>query len=381
MYLLALTIIAICLSEAIHAYSSSPIVVNYNYFDVANSTLPKTTSHPPTSPPLGRYSFIQSEFQYEDEQAHDYGEYAEDQRLQWDYNHKRVAREQAAQPVQPQGRSLNDDPWGQGDDNYLHSEADNDGSEAYLSDQPVVLSTAWRERRANPNSINAIIVKERKYNSTYNKELKKKVQLHLKFMADEGSCKVPKPEVVHIPRKTDAYYSPRATILHRCNDRVGCCEPEFACRAKRNETVELVFSMIGYSYSEPIIILMENHTECGCVKEENRRKRSTFCQCPKHFNDFSQLRSLPDTQEVPHFSEERCRCDCHLSDTTCQRLKNGEEGFSVIERLRIQKGENSPPFCSYGPYDMKNGRCPRPEKAKKRNLQRSLQSRRQHVKS
>lgn len=27
---------------------------------------------------------------------------------------------------------------------------------------------------------------------------------------------------------------------------------------------------------------------------------------------------------------------------------------------RIQSGDSSPPFCNYGPYDMKNGRCPRP---------------------
>jgi len=171
-----------------------------------------------------------------------------------------------------------------------------------------------------------------------NKALKNRVEAHRLFMLEYGACRWPRPEIVHIPTKTDTVYSPRATILHRCSDLIGCCEPQKTCTVKTNETVEREFTMQRGHYSESIILSMQNHTECECVFVETRRKRSPICQCPKHFIDFSWARSPPSAEEedlevlLLERQEPRCRCDCHLSDNTCQRLKNGVEGFSVMER-------------------------------------------------
>ncbi|XP_041631886.1 uncharacterized protein Pvf2 [Drosophila kikkawai] len=205
------------------------------------------------------------------------------------------------------------------------------------------------------------VLEYRKYHTNL-QELNQMAREHRAFVQREGRCRVPKPQVIYMTKETNTVYSPRATILHQCSDTVGCCDPGFTCKMKRNETVNLVFSVHVNNKSMARIVPMLNHTECGCVKVEIRRKRSTACRCPKHFIDFSwpvsQLEEEEEQQKQQ--AEQRCRCDCHLSDDTCKRLKNGEEGFSVMERRRIQSGDSSPPFCNYGPYDMKNGRCPRP---------------------
>ncbi|EDW51963.1 uncharacterized protein LOC6611499 [Drosophila sechellia] len=393
---LVLAFIAIAFWKTTHAYSSFPTDINSNYFDVRNSTLPMTmtTSHPQTNRPLARYVLPPNELHNaeEDEESSDFEQYSEDRAVQRDRSYlirlirRRVPRDQAPQQVILQGRSLSGVHWGQGDDNHLSSDAAVDGSDDYLSDQSGEL-TVLKERIAEQNSVEKL--RTIKYNNNRTRELKKKFEAHRLLMAKEGTCRVPRPEVVHITRETDTLYSPRATILHRCSDKVGCCNAGWTCQMKRNETVDRVFGKLdGRSY-EPIVISMENHTECGCVKVETRRKRSPICLCPKHFKDFSWAGSRAHWENEEHLElrlwerrEQRCRCDCHLSDDTCKRLKNGVEGFSVMERRRIQSGEVSPPFCNYGAYDVKNGRCPRPGLPNRNpNLQQHLQSRRQNGKS
>ncbi|XP_043653879.1 uncharacterized protein LOC122620465 [Drosophila teissieri] len=387
---LVLAFIAITFLKTTLAYANYPTEININYFDVRNSTLPMTTSHPHTNPPLGRYILPPREFHDadEDEKSPDYEQYSEDRAIQRDRSYliqlirRRVPRDQAPQQVNPRGRSLGGPHWGQGDNNHLDSDAGVDGSDDYPSDQPV--NSTWKGRIPEQN-----LVKElRKYNISRTRELNKMIEAHLQLMAREGICQVPRPEVVHITRETNTVYSPRATILHRCSDKIGCCEPGWTCQMKRNETVVRVFAKVQGRYSEPFVVPMENHTECGCVKVETRRKRSPICLCPKHFSDFSwtgsQVGHQEDHQEVRLWErrEQRCRCDCHLSDDTCKRLKNGVEGFSVMERRRIQSGEVSPPFCNYGAYDVRNGRCPRPGLPNRNpNLQPYFKSRRQNSKS
>ncbi|KAH8412307.1 hypothetical protein KR009_001135 [Drosophila setifemur] len=206
---------------------------------------------------------------------------------------------------------------------------------------------------------------------------------HQNKILKNGICSVPMPKIHYVAFETNAQYIPRATILHRCDESTGCCDAEFACVAKTEETVELAFIVVvNYRREEPRLIKMVNHTECECRRQSERSKRSTSCLCPLHFTDFSGPE--PETQKGKGIStklatEHRCRCDCHLSDDICKRLKNGEEGFSLEERLRIKHGESSPPFCNYGPYDMDNGRCPRPKNHQSHQIQ--FQSKRQHGRS
>ncbi|XP_001970124.3 uncharacterized protein LOC6541829 [Drosophila erecta] len=392
---LVLAFIAITLSKTTLAYSNFPTDINDNYLNVRNSALPMTTSHPHTNPPLGRYILPPREFlgadedEDEDQKSSDYEQYSENRAIPRDRSYlirlirRRVPRDQTPQQLNPQGRSLSGVHWGQGDDNHLGSDAGVDVSHDNPSDQLGKLR-AWNGRIPDQNAVEGL----RKYNITRTRELNKMIEAHKQLMAMEGVCRVPRPEVVHIMRETNTFYTPHATILHRCSDKVGCCEAGWTCQMKKNETVELVFAKVEGRFSEPIIKPMENHTECGCVKVETRRKRSPVCLCPKHFKDFSWTGSREEHLEVGLWErrerrEQRCRCDCHLSDDTCKRLKNGVEGFSVMERRRIQSGEVSPPFCNYGAYDVKNGRCPRPGQNPTRNpnLQPYLRSGRQNSKS
>ncbi|XP_016964631.1 uncharacterized protein LOC108034284 [Drosophila biarmipes] len=372
-----LAIIAIFFLKSAHVYSSFPTDINKNYFDTGNLTLPRTTSHPHTYRTIARYFLPLREIHNEEEKPYGYGEYFEDREIP-KFPHKRVAREQATQQQLLHGRSVNGNLVGQFDDNHLHFDTADDGNDEFLLNH-ASMGTAKREiQSGNANALED--ARLRKANNARNRALKDRFEAHRLLVINNGKCRWPRPEVVYIATETDTVYSPRATILHRCSDKIGCCEPQHTCTMKTNETVELVFTKWKTNL-EYIKKSMVNHTECECVFVETRRKRSPICQCPRHFSDFGWTGSLPAAEEVEH-REPRCRCDCHLSDDTCQRLKNGFEGFSVMERRRIQSGEVSPPFCNFGPYDIRNGRCPRPG-IPNQNLKvpQYIQSRRQHGKS
>ncbi|XP_020804540.1 uncharacterized protein LOC110181200 [Drosophila serrata] len=347
------------LETTILAYSTWPtsswLGTNNNYLDVRNSTLfvPRSTFYPPTH-------------NEENEEDYDYGEDQEDHPAinVATFFHKRVPRHpgnQAVSRLQSSSRRLSfnvNAPWQQSDnDNHLnwHSAADTE-DDGYQSDQaqPGELTA----RKLQQVGTQEGVLEYRKYHTNL-QELNQMAREHRAFVQREGRCRVPKPQVIYMTKETNTVYSPRATILHQCSDTVGCCDPGFTCKMKRNETVNLVFSVHVNNKSMARIVPMLNHTECGCVKVEIRRKRSTACRCPKHFIDFSWPLIQSEEEEKEQQAEQRCRCDCHLSDDTCKRLKNGEEGFSVMERRRIQSGDSSPPFCNYGPYDKRNGRCPR----------------------
>ncbi|EDV33442.2 uncharacterized protein Dana_GF24471 [Drosophila ananassae] len=245
--------------------------------------------------------------------------------------------------------------------NYVNANSLDDG---FQSDQaPVGEVTADKMNRlGTPDAV----PESRRTFPTQTSSPSELAMKHLTEIRREGRCRIPRKELVYMNEETNVQYFPRATFLHRCSKFSGCCELGYLCQAKNNtvEIVEKYFYVavnVNDQGAKPRLIQLQNHTECECVKiNEIRRKRSTSCQCPKHFTDFS----LSESQWGERINtvlaqEQRCRCDCHLNNETCKRLKNGDEGFSVMERRRMQRGESSPPFCNYGLYDMKNGRCPR----------------------
>ena len=99
----------------------------------------------------------------------------------------------------------------------------------------------------------------------------------------EGACHTPHPEIVYV-NTTDPskIYMPRATVLHRCGDRTGCCQhPSETCEAIEMQTVELHFLTLTLQTVQsshkgrrvrqsPKVekMLMTNHTLCGC-RERN----------------------------------------------------------------------------------------------------------------
>lgn len=162
---------------------------------------------------------------------------------------------------------------------------------------------------------------------------------HRQRIETEGNCRWPQRRLIYMNSETSKQYAPRATYLHRCDESTGCCADSMVCTVKSKETVELAFWVLGTGSfrGKAELVSLTNHTECECVNlAAQRRKRSSQCQCPKHFSNFS------------HFTWQRggggvslgnllpsCRCDCHLNDATCQRMKNGEEGFAMSERRLV----------------------------------------------
>ncbi|KAH8403078.1 hypothetical protein KR222_004163 [Zaprionus bogoriensis] len=194
---------------------------------------------------------------------------------------------------------------------------------------------------------------------------------HRQRIESEASCRWPQRRLIYMNSETSKKYAPRATYLHRCDEAAGCCPESMVCAVKSKATVELAFWVLatGSSRNQAQMVSLTNHTECECVNlSAQRRKRSSQCQCPKHFSDFSNLTwAQRGVAGAPS-----CRCDCHLNDATCQRLKNGEEGFAMSERRCILRNECSQPICNYGIYNASSGRCPRPSQQQQQPQQRQL---------
>ncbi|EDW77915.1 uncharacterized protein Dwil_GK24740 [Drosophila willistoni] len=181
-----------------------------------------------------------------------------------------------------------------------------------------------------------------------------------------ANCKVPRMELIYLSHMSKNY-EPRAAMVHRCSGTTGCCiDPTKICEAKTTKIVELAFwESKSNVESKSIAVLKQfvNHTECHCVSSsKQRRKRNDMpCQCPEYFTNFGTQNDY-QVDQVPNFSSTRsCRCDCHLSNSICQRLKNGEEGFSMSERKCISSSKCSQPVCNFGVYNIQKGRCPSPD--------------------
>ncbi|XP_026844291.1 uncharacterized protein LOC6595461 [Drosophila persimilis] len=347
MYLVFLLIFALALADGAK-YQRSWLfnLPDNNYRDVRNvtargvsfylynrPTVHPTSAPPPTSP-TEPYDFYQDQDQDLDLDL----DQEEDERvegLEMGY-HKRV-------PRHPH-------------DNYNRVDGSStDFDEDYPSDQapaPGFLTAEKEKELGTPSRVQA---SRQAYEAYEKQEIKQRTiillaRAHNNRLIKEAECKVPKAQVIYMIGETNIQYYPRATILHRCDSSTGCCRDGEICSVKKNVTVELPFVLNNRGKMIPLV----NHTECECVQNMSRRKRSTQCQCPKHFKDFSWRGNVVGAVML------HCRCDCHLNDAACQRLKNGEEGFAMNDRIRIQHRESSQPICNYGLYDVKNGRCPRP---------------------
>ncbi|ALC38593.1 Pvf2 [Drosophila busckii] len=236
-----------------------------------------------------------------------------------------------------------------------------ENEKGYQSDQAIGVLTRQKEQEVGtPEKVQSSL---RQYQELTRNQLKDKATLHVRRMLIEGLCKLPQPRIIYMNNETSKLYSPRVTRLHRCDKYTGCCpDPTDECSVKSKETVELVFWVLeaGSQRAHAQTVQMTNHTECGCVKSSSlRSKRSSgACRCPMHFINFSEATQL------------HCRCDCHLNNATCQRLKNGEEGFALSERRCISQSKCEQPICNYGSYSQHSGRCPRPSQQQQQQRQR-----------
>jgi hypothetical protein len=109
---------------------------------------------------------------------------------------------------------------------------------------------------------------------------------HNKFIEKSGECSEPKPELVYISHEiySEYRYTPRATILHRCSDRGGCCQhSDHSCQPILFENVTLYF-MVKKSNKQPIVecIQMINHTKCDCLKISSTQDQYKSHDIPTH---------------------------------------------------------------------------------------------------
>ncbi|XP_032591777.1 uncharacterized protein LOC6562691 [Drosophila grimshawi] len=233
----------------------------------------------------------------------------------------------------------------------------------YQSDQPVGAITAEKQQAVGTQknvqeSFRQFQDMDYKNNQNIMRIL---VTLHRSSMETEPLCRLPQPRIIRMDTDPSNTYSPPFTKLHRCDKNSSCCSHLEVWRVKSTAIVELPFFVspmhgrIGRNMMIPFI----NHTECHCASSTPQRtKRSNLCQCPKHFTNFGREPDQPIRGTFDPVATS-CRCDCHLNDSTCQRMKNGAEGFGIDELRCIRNQECSPPICTYGAFILASGRCPR----------------------
>ncbi|KPM04145.1 hypothetical protein QR98_0025870 [Sarcoptes scabiei] len=88
---------------------------------------------------------------------------------------------------------------------------------------------------------------------------------------EEAKCSKPRPELVYL-NDSRKMYLPRATLLHRCSNLIGCCpHATHSCEPIRKEKITLYFFVIDLQTS-PLKrrsrniehLTFVNHTECAC---------------------------------------------------------------------------------------------------------------------
>ncbi|EDW11413.2 uncharacterized protein LOC6575967 [Drosophila mojavensis] len=297
------------------------------------------------------------------------------QRLIPSYSSYRSASASSTTPPIAHLRRVPRHPWvlpRLGNDNRLDASAAFD-EEGYQSDQAPGSMTAQKLQEVGTPE--AVQLSRRRYQDQIRirtNELNNLARLHEKSMENEPLCKRPQARVIRMMSETSTVYSPRATVLHRCDENSSCCSSNEVWAVKNQTTVDKVFFMrsIHSRHSKATIVSMTNHTECHCInRPAQRRKRSSQCECPKHFINFAMTPSgASSSSSSSPSTTSRCRCDCHLSNITCQRMKNGDEGFAVSELKCIRSNECSPPICSYGVFNLNIGRCPRSTQSQPRQL-------------
>ncbi|EDW04224.1 GH11682 [Drosophila grimshawi] len=267
--------------------------------------------------------------------------------------------------IQNRKQQINDETYA---DDDAHVDADDDfdfdaEDAGYQSDQPVGAITAEKQQAVGTQknvqeSFRQFQDMDYKNNQNIMRIL---VTLHRSSMETEPLCRLPQPRIIRMDTDPSNTYSPPFTKLHRCDKNSSCCSHLEVWRVKSTAIVELPFFVspmhgrIGRNMMIPFI----NHTECHCASSTPQRtKRSNLCQCPKHFTNFGREPDQPIRGTFDPVATS-CRCDCHLNDSTCQRMKNGAEGFGIDELRCIRNQECSPPICTYGAFILASGRCPR----------------------
>lgn len=100
---------------------------------------------------------------------------------------------------------------------------------------------------------------------------------HLSYIA-EFNCHQPQPRVIPVqdlfPEEEMVHraFFPDVTVLHRCDNHVGCCPSEHLCRPKEKHSLHLPFKVtfledIGKHKKGSWVIEyndFDNHTECAC---------------------------------------------------------------------------------------------------------------------
>jgi hypothetical protein len=109
---------------------------------------------------------------------------------------------------------------------------------------------------------------------------------HNKLIEKFGECSEPKPELVYISHEiySEYRYTPRATILHRCSDRSGCCRhSDHSCQPVFFQNVTLYFR-VKKSNKKPNVecIQMVNHTKCDCLKISSTENQYKSHDIPIH---------------------------------------------------------------------------------------------------
>ncbi|XP_036222671.2 uncharacterized protein [Bactrocera oleae] len=337
----------------------------------------------------------------------------EQQQQQYESEHSRVARDHhRVQSEELHNNHLAYDT--SSDDEYADDEPDRSSREHEITEQKLALGT--------PEGV-------KKEHNAYVQSQKSPTQLaieHYNHMKVATRCRRPIPRVIHVSNYTFKTYHPSYTILYRCGEDTGCCRSMGqTCTVKEYENVPLYFmvELVNSSNSRkhPEVLMLRNDTECHCInrtyltstpefitrdKRSNlayrrhtrshiaafdssmeaanqldqrsdleyvsEKSREAVCRCPRHFDVFQEDIRWESTQRR-HESQSNvaraynCRCDCADANASCQRFKNGDEGFAMDDRRCIAERTCSVPNCSFGIYNEQIGRCPRSNRKLKRH--------------
>lgn len=115
---------------------------------------------------------------------------------------------------------------------------------------------------------------------------------------EEAQCSKPRAELVYLA-DANKIYLPRATLLHRCSDLVGCCaHATHSCQPSRVEKVNLYFFTISVQSTNRVRqnqnieqLSFLNHTDCACMPVDAVRAEQMRQQNSSNLRFFS----LPST--------------------------------------------------------------------------------------
>ncbi|XP_022660220.1 uncharacterized protein LOC111249974 isoform X1 [Varroa destructor] len=211
-----------------------------------------------------------------------------------------------------------------------------------------------------------------------------KAEKHFFEMEVRAACASPRERVIcvqdHYP-DADIIYQPACTILHRCDEHSGCCEPPKKCQSASSEQVALFFKTSDTTI--PVIKFdFTNHTSCRCDVDEigavapappevSHLDSGHELEIEEHFDDELQDEFLMDSTlnscpRCPRLFSKRferglCKCDCFDGDSLCKSIKSGREKLSEEERRCIQRNACNKPTCAAGHYfNVDFGECRKP---------------------